>query len=34
MFPMTLLLLAAIGAVVYAAIRLANRDSTPPETYR
>ena len=30
MFPMMLLWPVAIGAVIYAAIRFANRDPTPP----
>jgi hypothetical protein len=30
MFPMMLLWLIVLGAVIYAAVRLANRDSTSP----
>jgi hypothetical protein len=30
MFPMMLLWLIVLGAVIYAAVRLANRDSAPP----
>ena len=30
MVPMTLLWLIVLGAVIYAAVRLANRDSTLP----